>query len=148
MSESAYRPGGIMEHQIFGLPVDRNILFSNHKNQYRKKVEKRQRKLIVKIPFIKPFLKRDEKILQVTSGYSPIDLWSQYLTGFVFIYLKRSLFIFTNYRIFHVPTTPAYRYKNAVAQIPYAACQSITLKGGTLTAKYAKYGKVEKFGNW
>ena len=103
MSESAYEPTEIMGQQIFGLPVDRETLFSNHKKIYKNRVEKRQRKLIVKIPFLKPFLKKGEKVLLITTGYSPLMSVAQYLTAFVFIYLKRSLFVFTNYRIIHVP---------------------------------------------
>ena len=145
MPESAYEPTEIMGQQIFGLPVDRETLFSNHKKIYKKRVEKRQRKLIVKIPFIKPFLKKGEKILLITTGYSPLASIAQYLTAFVFIYLKRSLFVFTNYRIIHVPTTPSYKYKGSIAQITYAGCQSISLKGGSLVVEYGKFGKVETF---
>jgi hypothetical protein len=134
-----------MGQQIFGLPVDRETLFSNHKKIYKNRVEKRQRKLIVKIPFLKPFLKKGEKVLLITTGYSPLMSVAQYLTAFVFIYLKRSLFVFTNYRIIHVPTTPSYKYKGSFAQIAYAGCQSITLKGGSLVVEYGKFGKVETF---
>jgi hypothetical protein len=97
------------------------------------------------LPFLKPFLKQGEKILQVSTGYSPITSLAQFATGFLFVYLKRSLFVFTNYRIFHVPTTPNYKFKNAIAQIHYKGCRSITLKGGTLVVQYAKFGKMEKF---
>jgi hypothetical protein len=145
MSESAYEPAEIMGQQIFGLPVDREALFSNHKKIYKKRVEKRQRKLIVKIPFLKPFLKKGEKVLLITTGYSPLASVAQYLTAFVFIYLKRSLFVFTNYRIIHVPTTPSYKYKGSFAQIAYAGCKSISLKGGSLVVEYGKLGKVETF---
>ncbi|MGD8263530.1 MAG: hypothetical protein PVJ22_14305 [Desulfobacterales bacterium] len=145
MSEAAFEPIGIMAPKVFGIPVDQEILFSNHKEAYKKRIEKRQRKLIVKIPYIKPFLRKGEKILLITTGYSPLASLAQYLTGFIFIYLKRSLFIFTNYRIFHVPCTPSYKFKNSIAQVAYTGCQSIMLKGGTLTVKYVKYGKVEKF---
>ena len=53
MSEAAFEPAGFMGPQIFGLPVNREILFSNHKSVYKKRIEKRQRKLIVKISFFK-----------------------------------------------------------------------------------------------
>ena len=33
---------------IFGVPVDRETIFSNHKGMYKSRIEKRQRKLIVK----------------------------------------------------------------------------------------------------
>ena len=145
MAEKAFEPAGIMGQQIFGLPVDRETLFSNHKKIYKKRIENRQRKLIVKLSFLKPFLKTGEKILLVSTGYSPINSPAQYVTGFLFVYLKRSLFVFTNHRIFHVPTTPNYKFKQSISQIYYAGCQSIELKGGTLVVKYAKFGKIEKF---
>ena len=145
MSEAGFQPAGFMSPHIFGLPVDRNILFSNHKEVYKKRTEKRQRKLFVKIGSLKPFLRRNESILLVTTGYSPLNSPAQYLTGFVFSYLKRSIFVFTNQRIIHLPTTSTYRYKNSIAQIAYTGCQSIVMKGGTLIVQYAKFGRVEKF---
>jgi len=147
MAEAAFDPVGMLGPQIFGLPVDREILFSNHKDVYKKRVEKRQRKLIVKISFLKPFLKKGEQVLLVTTGYSPLNSLAQYLTGFVFVYLKRSLFVFTNYRILHVPATANYNYKNSIAQVVYAGCQSIELKGGTLIVQHLRAGfkSIEKF---
>ena len=145
MAEAGFQPAGLMSPQIFGIPVDRNVLFSNHKDVYKKRVEKRQRKLFVKIVPIKPFLRKNEQILLITTGYSPIFSLGQYLTGFVFSYLKRSLFVFTNQRIIHLPTTPSYKYNHCLAQIEYAGCQSIGMKGGTLVVRYAKFGRIEKF---
>jgi hypothetical protein len=146
MPEAAFEPIGFMGPQIFGLPVDREILFSNHKNVYKKRIEKRQRKLIVKISFLKPFLKKGEQILSITTGYSPLASLANYLTGFLFVYLKRSLFVFTNYRIIHIPTTSSYNYKNSIAMIAYAGCPSIALKGGNLIVKFDRTGeKILKF---
>jgi hypothetical protein len=145
MAEKAFEPTGLMGPQIFGLPVDRETLFSNHKKIYKKRIENRQRKLIVKLPFLKPFLKKGEKILLVSTGYSPITSLAQYATGFIFVYLKRSLFVFTNHRIFHVPATPNYQFKDTIAQIYYDGCRSISMKGGTLVVEYAKIGQMEKF---
>jgi hypothetical protein len=145
MADKAFEPVGIIGPQIFGLPVDRDTLFSNHKEIYKKRVEKRQRKLIVKLSFLKPFLKKGEKILLATTGYSPINSLPQYVTGFFFVYLKRCLFVFTNFRIFQMPTTPIYKFKQSISQILYADCQSISLKGGTLSVRYAQNGLTEKF---
>jgi len=136
---------GIIRQRIFGIPVNRKILFSNHKNVYKKKIEKRQRKLIVKIPFIKPFIKENERVLLITTGYSPISTIEKYLIGWLFIYLKRSLFIFTNQRIFHIPTTPIYSYRNSIAHILYPYCKAIYLNGKSLVVEYTKWGKREKF---
>jgi hypothetical protein len=145
MAEAGFQPPGFITSQIFGLPVDREALFSNHKDVYKKRIEKRQRKLVVKIGPIKPFLRSNEQILLITTGYSPIFSMGQYLTGFVFSYLKRSIFVFTNQRIIHLPTTPSYKYNNCLAQIAYPGCLSIAMKGGTLVVKYAKFSRVEKF---
>jgi len=145
MAEAGFQPPAILSSQIFGLPVNREVLFSNHKDVYKKRIEKRQRKLIVKIGPIRPFLRRDEQILLITTGYSPLFSLGQLLTGFTFSYLKRSIFVFTNQRIIHLPTTPSYKYKNCLAQIEYPGCLFINIKGGTLVVKYVKFGQIEKF---
>jgi hypothetical protein len=145
MAEAGFQPAGFMSPKVFGLPVDRKILFSNHKNIYKKRIEKRQRKLFVKLGPIKPFLRRNEHIMLVTTGYAPLNSMGQYLTGFAFSYLKRSLFVFTNQRIIHIPTTTSYKYKDSLAQMAYAGCQSISLKRGTLVVQYANSGQIEKF---
>ena len=147
MAEAAFKPATFLGPQIFGLPVDSEILFSNHKDIYKKRIEKRQRKLIVKISFLKPFLKDGEQVLSITTGYSPLNSLAQYLTGFAFVYLKRSLLVFTNYRILHIPATADYRYNNSIAQVAYKGCQSIVLKGGTLIVQFERTGngKIEKF---
>jgi hypothetical protein len=145
MAETSLNSSDFMSSQIFGLPVDRDILLSNHKNVYKKRIEKRQRKLIVKLAFLKPFLRKGEKLYLITTGYSPLDSPAQYLTGFIFVYLKRAMYIFTNYRILHIPITPTGKYKGSIAQIDYAGCQSIMLKGGTVVIKYAGTGRSEKF---
>ena len=145
MAKAEFKPAGFLSPQVFGLPVDRKILFSNHKGIPKKRIEKRQRKLFIKLGPLKPYLKRNENILLATTGYSPLSSLGNYLTGFAFSYLKRSLFVFTNLRIIHVPTTASYNFKNSLAQIAYAGCQSITLKRGTLAVQYAKLRRIEKF---
>jgi hypothetical protein len=136
---------GVLQQKIFGLPVDRKAIFSNHKDLYKKSIEKRQRKLIIKSTFLKPFMRADEKIYLITTGYSPTTLMEKLLVGWIFIYLKRSLLIFTNRRIIHVPTTPIYRYRNVITEIAYASCSSIQIKGRAMLVKYKKKGVVERF---
>ena len=136
---------GVMQQKIFGLPVDRDIIFSNHKDIYKKRVEKRQRDFIIRLPFLKPFLENDEKILLVTTGHSPPTMFEKLGLGWLFVYLKRSLLVFTDRRIFHIPTTPIYRYRHSIAQIPYGACQSITLKGQSLIITYPSSAATDKF---
>jgi len=134
-----------MKSYVFSLPVVKEVMFTDHKGNYKKKIEKRQRDLIVKIPFIKPFLKPDENILLITTGYSRVDTLDQFLTAWLFIYLKRSLFVFTNKRIFHIPTTVRYGYRNSIAQILYSENQSIKLKGSTLVVQCLACGGQENF---
>ena len=129
---------------LFDLPIDPQVMFSNHKDVYKKGVEKRQRKLVEKISFIQPFLADDETILLVTTGRSPISVGEQLIMGWIVFYLKRAIFIFTNKRIFHVPTKPDHTYRHSIAQISYADCQSLAVKGRQFVANY-KNGKSEKF---
>lgn len=136
---------GILQQKIFGLPVDRQIIFSNHKKAYKKRVEKRQRKLIIKISFLKSFLNADEKILLVTTGHSPPTLFEKLGIGWLFVYLKRSLLVFTDRRMFHIPTTPVYKYRNSIAQISYREAKSIEMKGRTLVVAYPKAETVDRF---
>lgn len=130
---------------MYGIPVDREVLLTNHKNVHKKRIAKRRRKLVEKITFLKPFLKENEKVLLVAKGYSPVSRFEKYLIGWFFIYLKRSLFVFTDQRIFHIPTTAVYSYRNTVAQIIYSGCKSIVMKGRSLVVEYSKNSIKEKF---
>ena len=79
MAAAAFEPAGFLAPRIFGLPVNRDILFANHNDIYKKRIEKRQRKLIVKVSFLKDFFKKGEQILLITTGYSPLNSAAQYL---------------------------------------------------------------------
>ncbi len=136
---------GIVQQKIFGLPVDTGIIFSNYRGVYKKRIEKRQREFIVKLSFLKPFLEGDEKILLVTTGHSPPTIFEKMGLGWLFVYLKRSLLVFTTRRIFHVPTTPIYRYRTSIAQIRYDGCQSITMKGRSLMVAYSDMKVTDTF---
>ncbi len=98
-----------------GLAIDPDILFSNRKGVRKKGIEKRQKKLLAKVTFLKSFLEQDEKIIQVTTGCSPVSLLELFLTGWVVYYLKRSLFVFTNKRTFQVLTKPNFSYRQSIA---------------------------------
>ncbi len=135
---------GQINKDLLELPLDTQIIFSDHKSNYSEKVEKRQKKLLQKVTFIKPFLAKDEKIILVTTGCSPISVLEQLVTGAVLVYLKRSFFIFTNKRIFHIPTTNNYAYRNSVASISYGDCHSIAIKSSQLIINY-KNEKKERF---
>ena len=135
----------------FELPVNPDVIFSNHKGVHKKRIEKRQASFIERIQFVRPFLWQDEEILLVTTGCSTMSFMEQIMTGWIIYSLKRSYFIFTNKRIFHVPLrvksfglANAYEYRNSIAQILYADCEFIKHSGRTLTIKY-KSGKKERF---
>ena len=129
---------------IFGIPVDRETIFSDHKGIYRIRTEKRQRKLIVKSTFIKFFLHHEETIRCLTTGYSPVSIKEQLITGPAFLYFKKAIFIFTNKRILHVPTRFNRSQYGAVSQILYEDCARIIMKGRTLHVDY-KNGRQEAF---
>jgi hypothetical protein len=126
------------------LPVDTDVIFSNPKNVYKRQIEKRQRKLLGKISFLQPFLDESEKILLVTTGCSPVSAVEQMLGGAIVYILKRSVFVFTNKRVFHIPTKSNYSFRNSIAEIPYAACQKVFMKRRTLIVEY-KNKQKEKF---
>ncbi len=130
--------------ELFGLAINHEILFSNHKSVYKRRIEKQQTKLLKKASFLKHFLREDEKILCVTTACSPMTFLEQWLKGLWIFYIKRCILVFTSERVFHIPTTPNYSYRNSIAQILYGDCNSIGVKGRTLTVRY-KNEKKEKF---
>lgn len=143
-SDLASQVASPYQQDALGLPSDTDVMFSNHKGDFKKGTQKRQTKLLKKAQFLKIFLEEDEKILLVTTGCSPTSIFEQLLTGWIFVYLKRSLFLFTNKRIFHIPTKKDYSYRNSVARILYSDCTSIKIKGRRLIVEY-KNGEEEKF---
>jgi hypothetical protein len=129
---------------IFGLPVERDVIFADYKGNYKKRTEKQQRKLLVKSTFIKFFLKPDERILCLTTGFSPVSILEQLLTGPAFLFFKRALFVFTDRRILHIPTRFNHSPRSAISQISYDDCSMIHLKGRSLMVTY-KNNKQECF---
>jgi hypothetical protein len=130
--------------QISGLPVDTAFSFSDHKNRYKKRLEKQQRKLLAKLSFLGSFLEPDEKIFLVAAGCSPFSAIEQLLTGAWIYLLKRCLFVFTDRRVLHIPTRSNFTYRKSIAQILYADCSSLQIKRSSLVANY-KNGSSEKF---
>lgn len=129
---------------IFGVPVERDTIFSDYKGNYKGRIEKRQRKLIVKAAFIKFFLHHDERIHCLTTGYCPVSTIEQLLTGIAFLFLKRAILLFTDKRILLIPTRFNRSSLGAVSQILYEDCARIGLKGRTLVVQY-KNGEQEQF---
>ncbi len=126
------------------LPVDADVCFSNHKNIHKPRIEKNQRKLLEKLSFLRPFLMPDESIRLVTTGCSPFSFLEQFFGGAIMQVYKRALFVFTNFRILHIPVKSDYAYRDSIAQILYGDCAELAIKGWTLVAKYAD-GTTEKF---
>lgn len=122
-----------MAHEvIFSLPVETKVLFSNHKGIYKAGVEKRQRSFVTKLSFIKPFLTTGENILLVTTGRSPMTTLAQRLYGLLFPFLKRSLFVFTNKRVFVIPSRMNYAYRQSIAHLPYSDIRELSARGRKL----------------
>ena len=134
----------VPKEELYGLAVDTTILFSDHEGNYKRRIETHQRKLLVKLSFLAPFLEPGERILHVISGCSPATFVEQLLTGVLLQPLKRSLFAVTNRRILHVPTTRGLRHRWSIAQIVYSDCRYIRMGWATLVVKY-KSGRTEKF---
>lgn len=130
--------------QIQGLPVDTAVVFSDHKGRYKKRLEKQQLKLLGGLGFLSAFLKAGEKVLLVTTGCSPFSSSEQLLSGNAIFYLKRCLLVFTNNRIFHIPTNQYFVYRNSIAHIFYGDCVAISMKSSHLITEY-RTGKKEKF---
>ena len=133
------------DRPIFGLPVDTTMLFADKKGTYKKSLERKRTKLLEKVTFLRDFLDPDEKIVFVTTGCSPFSTLEALTIGHLWIQLiKRALFVFTNKRILHIPTTSNFQYRNSVAQILYQDCRSLYYRGGALRVEYLT-GKKEKF---
>jgi hypothetical protein len=132
------------KEELYGLVVDTDVLFSDHKGVYKRRIEKQQRKLLAELSFFAPFLEPGEKILHIISGCSPASLVEQLLTGLLLQPLKKSLFAITNKRILHVPTTHNLEHRWSISQILYADCRYIRLGWATIVVKY-KSAKTERF---
>jgi hypothetical protein len=129
---------------IFGKPVASDIIFSNHRGIYKKSVEKRQRLLLIKIPFINSFLENGELITLITSGYAPLTRLERFLLRYLTVFQRRALFVFTDRRVLYVPTTFTYGYRHSVAEIRYANCKSIQVVGRSLVFIFLN-GEFEQF---
>jgi len=132
------------DQTLGGLPVDRAFLTTDHDGRANPGIEKRQAGLLGKLSFLSRFLKKDEKIVLVTSGCSPMSAFEQVLTGSIVYYLKRSLIVFTDRGIFHVPTKSDFSYRNSIARIDYSNCREISMKRSFLEIRYGN-GTRERF---
>jgi hypothetical protein len=134
----------VLRDKVFGLPVDRDILFTNDGNDYQAGIEKRQRKWIVKLSFLKAFLLSGERIIRITPARSPIDWHVQLVTGGFFLGMEKAFLVFTSFRILHIPTRSNYAYRQSIAQVRYRDIRRIHLRWRTLVIEY-KNGRTERF---
>lgn len=124
--------------------IDPQFMFSDYKNVHKPRIEKRQRKLLQKIPFINAFLAPDEKVLLIATCVSPTSIVEQLTTGWMFAYLNRALLVVTNKSIFHIPTATDYSYRHSIARIRYDDVKQLRVRSRTLTVRYES-GKKERY---
>jgi hypothetical protein len=127
-----------------GLPIVAEKMFADHNGVHKPRIEKKQRKLARKLSFLKELLEEGEQLLAVTTAVSPTSFLEQWTTGFIFVYIKRCLLVFTDRRIFHIPTRMDYDYRGSIAQIRYGDLESIAQKGSRLKIAY-KSGTKDQF---
>lgn len=127
-----------------GLTFNEDIMFANHAGVHKPRIEKKQRKLAGKVGFLGSFLEEGEQLLCITSAVSPTPLMEQLTTGFIFVYVKRCLLVFTDRRMFHIPTTMDYDYRGSVAEVRYGDVASMRQKGARLNVEF-KDGSKELF---
>jgi len=131
--------------RALGLPVEPEILFADKRGVRKARIEKNRTHLLEKLGFLGRFLDADERIILVTTGCSPFGVLEQMTMGALWVVLlKRALFVFTNKRMFHIPTTANYAYRGALSQILYEDCCSLQAKGSMLVIEY-RNGRKEKF---
>jgi len=124
-----------------GLKIDSATMFADHKGVHKPRIEKKQRKLAEKVTFLKDFLEDGEQLLAITTAVSPTSFIEQWTTGFIFVYIKRCMLVFTDRRVFHIPTTTGFDYRESVAEIRYGDLESIAQKGSRLKIAYKTGGK-------
>jgi hypothetical protein len=139
-------PGAVQQDRpISGLPVNTDYLFADKKGNYNASIEKKRTKLLRKIGFLADFLDEGETIVFVTTGCSPFSAVEELTLGHLWVrWIKCALFVFTNKRIFHIPTTVRYKYRGSIAQILYQDCRRLFVKGAALRMEYHT-GKKERF---
>ncbi len=138
----------VTQSNLLDLPINKEICFTTKKGEYSEKIMKQQTKILKSFsPFLKKILNPDEEILLAVKATSPMAVLEQFTIGWIIVYIKRCMLIFTNKRILHFPTRANFFPKQSVAQIWYGDIEEIRLSGflgRTLEMEY-KSGKKEKF---
>ncbi len=138
----------VTQTNLFDLPIQKETCFTTDKNKYSEKMMNQQTKILKKFsPFLKRILDPGEEIFLAVKATSPMAVLEQFTIGWIIVYLKRCILIFTNKRILHFPTRANYSPKLSVSQIRYGDIDEIKpsgFLGRTLKIEY-KNGKKEKF---
>jgi len=133
---------------ILNLSINKEICFSNHKEEFKEKIMEGQTKTLAKFAFfLKPLLEPGEEIWLAVEATSPMSFLEQWTSGWVIYYLKRCVLIFTNKRILHIPTKHNFTPRHSVSQIRYGDIEEFKLSGflGRVLKIEYKSGKKEKF---
>lgn len=134
--------------ETFGLPINQETAFSNHKGVFKKRLKKQQLKMLkAYAPLLKQFLEPGEIILLALRGCSPMSFLEQFTSGWIIYYLKRCMLVVTDRRILHFPAKGNYSPRHSIAQIRFGDVDEIkpsTFLGRKITAKY-KNGEKETF---
>jgi hypothetical protein len=131
-----------------GLPVHKDICFTDHEGIHKPRIEKQQQKLLDKAaPLLKRVLEPGEEVRYITAAISPYSVLEFFTTGKMIVYVKRCLLVVTDRRLFHLPTTPSLKPKASVSQVRYADVKSFQIKsflGTKLVVEY-RNGTKESF---
>ena len=129
-----------------GLPVNGRVAYTNHRDETKGKLEKRQKKILKNfVPVLKHLLEPEEEILLAAQSVSPFTVLEQMTTGWSMIYVvKRCILVFTDRRIIHIPATWNNKPRNIVSQIRFGDIETALVKGRSLKLAY-KNGRKEKF---
>src|SRR4030042_4253286 len=138
----------MVQADTLNLPINKEICFSNQKNQFKEKIMEDQTKILTQFAsFLKPLLEPGEEILFSVRATSPMSFLEQWTTGWVIYYLKRCILIFTNKRVLHFPTKYNFTPKHSLSQIRHGDIEEFKLSGflGRVLKMEYKSGKKEKF---
>ena len=131
-----------------GLPVQKNMCFTDHKGTHKPRIEKQQQKLLDKAaPLLKRVLEPNEEVRYIAAAVSPYSALELLTTGNMLVFVKRCLLVVTDRRLLHLPTTPHLKPKASVSQVRYADVQSFQIKSllGTKLVMEYRNGKKESF---
>jgi len=112
------------QYSLLNLPIHKEICFTTDKDKYSEKIMKQQTKILEKFSLLlKRILEPGEEVflaVKATSHMAPLE---QITIGWVIVYIKRCILVFTNKRILHFPTRADFSPKPSVAQIRYGDLQ-------------------------